>query len=69
MAAIIALAINIIQAVAAAMPAMAKGFVDIRQAMRETRRAGKKHLHKAVSAGKRKYQAKRNQYERAERSR
>ena len=67
MGTIIALAINVIQAVASAAPAMAKAFVDVRQALRETARAGKKHVHKAVSVGKRKYQVKRNRYERAKR--
>ena len=65
---IILLIFNVIHAVIRAIPAMVKAFVDIRQAMRETSRAGKKHVRKAVNVGKRKYQVKRKQYERAKRA-
>ncbi len=62
---LILLGLNILHAVADAIPAMAKAFVDVRQAMRETTRVGKKHVRKAVNVGKRKFKTRRNRYERA----
>ncbi len=57
--------IAVLHALAVAVPAMAKAFVDVRRALKKTVRVGKDHVRQAVNKGKRKYQTQRNRHERA----